>query len=453
MDRVEDGGEGVGPEIGEIVAGRVRLGSQRVEQVRALGEALLTPYGRPDETERLAAVDELVLARLRQLAAHEIGHALGFMHNYASTHHPKPSVMDYPHARIDVRADGTIDLSDAYAEGLGPWDHFLVTHAYGRFPDRDEETALAELRRTAAESGLIYTTDEDGHGPYAAHADAVPWVTGADAVDALDRILRVRRAALDGFTAGAVPPDRQSGELEERAALLHLLHRHEAQAVARLLGGVRYRYAWAGDPDVGTRPVAARTQQQALTRLAGLLRAEELALPRTVLDTLTPPAIRHERNDQYLATRAGRVFDPLAAAAAAVSVVAEPLLEPTRLNRLAWQHAVDPEVPGVADVLAAVFTATWLRDDPVDARTPGGDAVTVTAGRTLLDHLFGVLAGGTAHGTVDAEIRHALRALADTLRDGDAQRREAAETISLRLTEPLPAPADLLPPVPPGAPN
>lgn len=441
------------PRSGEIVAGRVRLGSQRVEQVRALGEALLTPYGRPDEARRLAAVEELVSARLRQLAAHEIGHALGFMHNYASTHHPKPSVMDYPHARIDIGPDGAVDLTDAYADGLGPWDHFLVAHAYGRFPGRDEETALAELRRAAAESGLHYVTDEDGHGPHAAHADAVPWVTGPDALDALDRILRVRRAALDGFTTGAVPPDRQSGELEERAALLHLLHRHEAHAVARLIGGVRYRYAWAGEPGAGTRPVAAYDQQQALARLAALLRAEELALPRAVLDVLTPPAIRYDRSDQYLLTRAGRIFDPLASVAAAVSVVAETLLEPTRLNRLAWQHAVDPDVPAVADVLAAVFATTWLRDDPVHPRTPGGDTVTVTAGRTLLDHVFGVLADKTTHATVDAEIRYALRSLADTLHDGDPQRGEAAETIRLRLAEPLPPAADSLSAPPPGAPN
>ncbi|MFJ4624006.1 zinc-dependent metalloprotease [Streptomyces sp. NPDC088812] len=441
------------PRTGEIVVGRVRLGSQRVEQVRALGEALLTPYGRPDQDERLAAVEEMVLARLRQLAAHEIGHALGFMHNYASTHHPKPSVMDYPQARLDLTEDGEIDVSGAYAEGLGPWDHFLVTHAYGRFPGRDEETALAGLRRSAAESGLVYVTDEDGHGPHAAHADAVPWVTGGDALDALDRILKVRRAALAGFTTGAVPPDRQSGELQERAALLHLLHRHETQAVARLLGGVRYGYTWAGDPDVGTRPVAAAAQRAALARLASLLRTEELALPPAVLDVLTPPAIRHEPTDQYLAGRAGRIFDPLAAVAAAVSVVAEPLFEPTRLNRLAWQHSVDPEVPGVTDVLEAVFAATWLRDDPVDAGITGADAVAGTAGWTVLHHLFAILAGGVPHAAVDAAVRHALRSLAKTLRGGDAQRREAAHTITCRLSEPLPAATTVLLPVPPGAPN
>ncbi len=234
------------PRTGEILHARVRLGSQRVEQVRALGESLLAPYGRPDEAERLAAVEELVLARLRQLAAHEIGHALGFMHNFASTGHPEPSVMDYPHARIRVTEEGGLDLTAAYGTGLGPWDHFLVAHAYGHFDAGDEERALAELRREAAESGLSYLSDEDAQGPDAAHADAVTWVTGADALQALETMLRVRRIALDGFSRGVLPPDRQTGELEERAVLLHLLHRHEVTAVARLVGGVRYAYGLAG---------------------------------------------------------------------------------------------------------------------------------------------------------------------------------------------------------------
>ena len=44
------------------------------------------------------------------------------------------------------------------------------------------------------------------------------------AMYALEAMLRVRRVALDGFSRGVLPPDRQTGELEERAVLLHLLH-------------------------------------------------------------------------------------------------------------------------------------------------------------------------------------------------------------------------------------
>ncbi|MEV0643117.1 zinc-dependent metalloprotease [Streptomyces sp. NPDC050619] len=637
------------PRTGEILHARVRLGSQRVEQVRALGEALLAPYGRPDEAERLAAVEELVLARLRQLAAHEIGHALGFMHNFASTRHPKPSVMDYPHARIGVTEDGTLDLRAAYGTGLGPWDHFVVAHAYGDFAEADEETALAALRRQAVDAGLLHVTDEDATGPGAAHADGVPWVTGGDAPAALETMLRVRRIALNGFSRSVLPPGRQTGELEERAALLHLLHRHEVAALARLIGGVRYAYELTGEPGGGALPlgqgpfadapddgspaagsgggavapagrggmasagrlggesrvgpgrdaggesgvelgreaggesgvevgweaagespvepgreaageggpplassgaasgvepgvvpggsggglsgvepgvvpggsggglsgvepgvvpggsggglsgvepgvvpggsgggpsrvgpgagraqsgavpvqvghtqpgepgtvlVGAGAQRKALAQLAGLLRAEQLALPGAVLDALTPPAIRYARTDQYLDTGAGRVFDPFEAVRAAVALVTEQLLEPARLTRLAWQHAVDPAMPGVTDVVDALLAVTWRRADPVPGDLPGGEAVQHTADWTLLNHLLTVLDDDTPRAQVRAHLRGALRRLATELRAADDdRRREAADLISGFLTDPGSVRLDPLPRVPPGAPN
>ncbi|MFE2884890.1 zinc-dependent metalloprotease [Streptomyces sp. NPDC059272] len=442
------------PRTGEILHARVRLGSQRAEQVRALGESLLAPYGRPDEAERLAAVEELVLARLRQLAAHEIGHALGFMHNFASTGHPEPSVMDYPHARIRVTEEGGLDLTAAYGTGLGPWDHFLVAHAYGRFDAGDEERALAELRRQAAESGLIYLSDEDAQGPDAAHADAVTWVTGANALQALETMLRVRRIALDGFSRGVLPPDRQTGELEERAVLLHLLHRHEVTAVARLVGGVRYAYGLAGEAGQGARPVDAATQHTALTRLAELLRAEQLALPRTVLDALTPPAIRYGRTEQYLDTGAGRIFDPFEAVRVATALVTEHLLDPARLNRVAWQHAADPETPGVTDLVDALLTATWRRTDPVPAELPGGAAVQHAADWTLLNHLLTLLDDTALHAPVRMSLRGAVRRLGTELRcQGDEQAGEAGELIRAFLADSGSVRVDPLPRVPPGAPN
>jgi hypothetical protein len=207
----------------------------------------------------IAALADLVLSRMRQLAAHEIGHALGFMHNFASTHHPRPSVTDYPHPRVTVTPDGRLDSSGAYGRGLGPWDYFLAAHAYGRFPGEDEETALARLRNTAAEQGLGYVTDEDARGPGAAHADAVVRVSPvADAFTALDEALAVRRVALAGFSRAVLPPGRQTGELEERAVLLQLFHRSQVTAVARLIGGARHTYGQAGEKGGGAVPGGGR---------------------------------------------------------------------------------------------------------------------------------------------------------------------------------------------------
>ncbi|WP_428933772.1 zinc-dependent metalloprotease [Streptomyces sp. ACT015] len=463
------------PRTGEILHGRVRLGSQRVAQVTALAEALLAPYGHPDEAARLAVVRETVLARMRLLAAHEIGHALGFLHNFASTGHPSPSVMDYPHPEVTVGPDGTPDLSRAYPSGLGPWDRFLVAHAYGSFATPAEESAgLARLRREAADAGLLHLADEDARGPGAAHADAAVWVPHAhDPFEALEQALAVRRAAQAAFTRGVVPPDRQSGELEARAALLHLYHRHHLAAVTRLVGGVRYAYAQAGDavPGTvrGTPPVAPDDQWRALRTAAALLRPGDLVPHPAVLAVLTPPGIRYARSPEYLDTRAGRVFDPLSAVESATALVAEALLEPALLNRLAWQHADDPRVPGVTDVLACLLDAAWHGDgaEPAAASDP---LVKETAGWVVVRHALAALRGGELHHPVRDEVGAALRAAAGRLdasgaRDGDggaadpigaARRRESARTLTALLDDRsartgLPH-ADPLPRVPPGAP-
>ncbi|MEV7423407.1 zinc-dependent metalloprotease [Streptomyces sp. NPDC091212] len=445
------------PRTGEIICGRVRLGSQRVEQITALAEALHAPYGKADESERLAAVEALVLSRMRQLAAHEIGHALGFMHNFASTHHPSPSVMDYPHPRVTVGPDGRPDSAHAYPEGLGPWDHFLVAHAYGRFPGEDEDTALARLRRTAAERGLLYVTDEDARGPEAAHADAVVWVAPvSDAFAALDEALAVRRAALDGFSRAVLPPGRQTGELEERAVLLQLYHRSQLAAVARLVGGVRYGYGLAGEDGAGTVPVGADIQRRALDRLAELLRADQLALPAHVLSVLTPPAIRYERTAEYFDTRAGRVFDPFAAVEATVALVTRELLDPARLNRLGWQHAADPAVPSPGAVVDTLLRAAWRPADPPSGEAPdqaGAAAVQETAGWAVLRAVLGVMGGDVPHATVRAGIGARLRLFAEEWRNGGEAEREAARTISGFLAGQSRAPRlGPEPRVPPGAP-
>ncbi|WP_381790309.1 zinc-dependent metalloprotease [Streptomyces niveus] len=441
------------PRTGEIISGRVRLGSQRVEQITAIAEALYAPYGKADERERLAAVEHLVLSRMRQLAAHEIGHALGFMHNFASTHHPRPSVMDYPHPRVTVTPDGGLDSSHAYAQGLGPWDHFLVVHAYGRFPGEDEETALARLRQTAADEGLVFIADEDARGSEAAHADAVVWVSPVpDAFAALDEALAVRRVALEGFSRAVLAPGRQTGELEERAVILQLYHRSHLSAVARLIGGTRYGYGLAGEEGAGTVPVEADVQRQALARLADLLRAEHLALPANVLDTLTPPAVRHGRTSEYFDTRAGRVFDPFSAVEATAALVTEELLDPARLNRLGWQHAADPAVPGPGDVVDALLDTVWRRHDHVPADLVAGAAVQETAGWAVLRAVLGVLKNDLPHGTVRARISGRLRRLAEELRDGGDTEREAAGTITAFLAGEDAALLGTVPRVPPGAP-
>ena len=65
---------------------------------------------------------ELAIARIRQLSAHEIGHTIGFAHNFAASSNDRASVMDYPHPLVNL-IDDEIVFDDAYDTGIGDWEN------------------------------------------------------------------------------------------------------------------------------------------------------------------------------------------------------------------------------------------------------------------------------------------------------------------------------------------
>ena len=122
----------VDPRTGEILKGHVSLGSLRIRQDFYDRTGLdQRPYadGKTDDTPML----EMALARIRQLSAHEIGHTLGFAHNFAASVKDRASVMDYPHPTLSL-VDGKISYENAYAVGIGDWDKVSVKYAYSDFP-------------------------------------------------------------------------------------------------------------------------------------------------------------------------------------------------------------------------------------------------------------------------------------------------------------------------------
>lgn len=427
------------PRSGEILKGNVRLGSQRVQQLMQWGEALLTPYGRPDEDARVAAIRDFVLGRVRQLAAHEVGHALGFMHNYRSHRHTKPSVMDYPFPRLRLDADGRIDLSDAYPDGLGPWDVFAVRAAYTPSSAGEDDDALLTRLRADVQpaSDLEYQTDDDGHAPSASAPGAVPWISGAEPIRALREILDVRRVAVQGFSVGAVPPGAQTGELERRFALVHLLHRYHLVAAARLIGGADYAYGPAHDPSVWPRAESAERQREALRAVTDLLDPRVLQVPEHVERILTPPSIRYARSSADFATQMGPLFDPWSAAAAAAQIVCAELFEPSRLNRVARQNTLDSRVPSIAEIVESAFHASTNDDGEGDMR-----AVGVIARTALVRAIVGALRSDRLHAPSAAALRAACADAVERLASD-----EATEVLALLsdATRPIPWPPPIVP--------
>ncbi len=150
----------------------------------------------------------MVLARIRQLAAHEVGHTLGLAHNFAASACGRASVMDYPAPLVKIRDDGTLDLSDAYARGLGAYDRLAIRYAYAQFADGvDEAEALRKIVREGLSDGLLFLSDADARPAGAAHPLANLWDNGDDPVASLRHEMKVRAIGLERF--GLEQPPRR----------------------------------------------------------------------------------------------------------------------------------------------------------------------------------------------------------------------------------------------------
>ena len=438
------------PRTGEIIKGHVMLGSQRVRQDLLIAETLLAPFGKPDETARREQARAMALARLRQLAAHEIGHALGFLHNFtASRHGADGSVMDYPHPILTLDGANGISLAQPYGTGIGEWDKYLVAHGYGVFDD--EPQALAKLRRDILAKGYGYIEDAQARTPGEAHPDGLLWDYGLDSIETFKGIMEARRRALANFGASVLPPDRQAGEIEARLVPVYLLHRYQSEAVARLIGGETWNPGLAGEGALGTKPVPAEQQTAALDALIDALQVEQLALPAHVLALMTPPNSGAKRTREYFVTRNGPVFDPGAAIEAATALQAQFLFDPARLNRLEWQRARDDAFDSPASLVRKVLLKTWHAALPVD--DPRYEAAWAR-NWVLLDALMNVAGNEALQPAVAAQVRGQLMQLAEFSRSrpGDAQYAEAARRIARWLEDPVSVKIRTQPSIPPGAP-
>ena len=188
----------VDPRTGEIIKGQVTLGSLRVRQDYLIATGLLAPFenGMPVDNKML----KMALERLKQLSAHEVGHTLGLMHNYAASVSDRASVMDYPHPTVSLNAAGEIDLDNAYDNKIGEWDKAAITFGYSDFPSgTNEATALNKILSDAEKKGLQFIADRDARAPGGLHPQAHLWDNGNDAVTELKNVMKVRNKALSDF--------------------------------------------------------------------------------------------------------------------------------------------------------------------------------------------------------------------------------------------------------------
>jgi len=346
------------PRTGEIIKGHVILGSLRVRQDYLIAEGLLAPYGK--DNAGAAKAKEMALARLRQLAAHEVGHTLGLMHNYSASTVNRSSVMDYPPPLAKLGAEGTPDVSDAYAKGIGEWDKVSIAWGYGDFaPGTDEKAALNKILMDGYGRGLRYLTDQDARPAGSSSSVAHLWDSGSNAVDELNRIMKVRAAALKRFGEANIREGEPLATIEDRLVPIYMLHRYQAEAASKLVGGMDYTFALRGDGEVATQIVAPAEQRRALAAVLETVKPEALMLPEPLLKTIPPRPPMYPRDREMFKIHTSPAFDSVAPAEAAAQQVLQFLFNPERAARLEEFHARDAANPGLEEVLDAVVNATW----------------------------------------------------------------------------------------------
>ena len=353
-----NGASVVDPRTGEIIQGRVTLGSLRVRQDYLIAEGLLAPYekGKPLP----AALLQSVLARLRQLAAHEVGHTLGLQHNFASSMNNRASVMDYPPPLVKLGADGVPDLSDAYATGIGTWDKVSIAYGYSQFaPGAGEHAALSKILDDAAARGLRYLTDQDARPPGASSPVAHLWDTGSNAVDELNRLMGVRKAALARFGENNIREGAPMTTLQEVLVPLYLLHRYQVEAAAKVVGGMDYTFAVRGGYEKPTTMVAPGEQRRALDSVLATLKPDALALPESLLRMIPPRAPQYPMTRELFRPHTSPTFDALSPAEADANITLAFLFNAERGARLIEFHARDAQYPGFDEVLDKTLAATW----------------------------------------------------------------------------------------------
>ncbi|MBV9216461.1 MAG: zinc-dependent metalloprotease [Acidobacteria bacterium] len=420
------GGSISDPRTGEIIKGDVTLDSSRGRQDILLGSGMVPQFlaggdvcdfGAVADEDSLAAetgdATSMTYQRIRQLAAHEVGHTLGFAHNFAASTYGRGSVMDYPAPVIEIK-NGKLDFSNAYAVGIGSYDKFAVTWTYAQFaPGTDEQAALDKIVRDGIAAGMLFLTDQDARPANGADPRATLWDNGSDPVSMLKHEMQVRRIGLDNFGIGSIPVGAPMSELEQRFMPLYLHHRYQLNADIKNLGGVYYTFSVrerSGPvPSQVNEIVPSARQREALAAALETLDVKELTIPDELLRLMPPVAFgMGSSRSELFAKRTTPIFDAVGAAEISAELTYAGLLEPTRAARMIEFNSRDKANPHFREVVDALVGKVWGTPYSASAKEA---AIQRGLQSLLVSDLMDLAADANAAPQVRAVATQALRSL------------------------------------------
>ena len=355
----------VDPRTGEIIKGHVSLGSLRIRQDFMIAQSLSKdPYKYSDEND--IEMLNLSINRIKQLSAHEIGHTLGFAHNFASSVNNRESVMDYPHPLIEL-VNGEIKLDNAYDEGIGEWDKTSVLYSYQDFPtEQNEENELNKILNDSYNKGQRFITDKDARPIGGAHPNAHLWDNGANPIKEFNHLLKVRKVAMDNFSINQLKKSDPISTLRDRLVPIYFLHRYQIEAVSKLIGGQNFNYSVKGISNEKVSPVNEIIQRDALTALCESLNQNHLIIPKKIMEVLPPFAFGSSQSRESFSGFTGPTFDLLSPVNSLSDIIFSFILNPQRASRLAQQKVYYKNQLGLNESLDFIinkFFKTTAKDN------------------------------------------------------------------------------------------
>lgn len=417
----------VDPRTGEIIKGHVLLGSLRVRQDFLIAQGLVEAYTDGENAD--PRLMEMALARLRQLSAHEVGHTLGLVHNFAASTNDRASVMDYPHPFLQLDENGNLDFSEAYDRGIGEWDKRTILYGYQDFPEKtNEEEALKEILAENQEMGLRYIADSDARPIFGAHPYGHLWDNGATPMEEMERLSELRATALAHFGENNIPVGTPMYELERVLVPLYLAHRYQIEAVSKVIGGVEYTYAARGDGnETPNKMVEAEMQRMALDALLSTLEADFLALPESLIEKIPPPPVGYSRGREHFNIHTGLTFDPIGAAESAANTSITFLLNPQRLTRIIEQNARDPKHMDIFELFEELMEVVGLQ--------PGQTAMEEEIGRMTeklaVQHILNLAGDDSIMQQVSAAAMYQAKVLGERYNSTQTNKKQAAHYLYL----------------------
>ena len=379
-------GPSVGPSFSDPRTGEIVRTVVRMDAWRSLIDyniyAGLLPAAGPQGLGVTA--EQFTMERRKQHAAHEIGHTLGFPHNYIASSQGRTSVMDYPFPLISLDANGAIDLSKAYAPAGGAWDTLTVRYGYTWYANAaDEKAGLERIIKDGLTKHVRFIADQHS-GAEGSIPEATRWVEGSTPFESVERSSKVRRLLIDKFDERAIKPGEPLYLLNMRFAHVYLHHRYSLESVVKVVGGMDFTYAMRGDGQTPTKILSAASQRRALGVALDALEPSALAVPERVL-ALIPPVPPGGDGAMAWLGYAGTALDQITLAGGLATEVIEGILERDRVGRLVLFSARDAANPTLDEVIRTLVNRTW--GAPVSANA-GDQAMRRTVQQVVVNTLL-----------------------------------------------------------------